>query len=106
MPLLQADKEIVIALAVDFVIESYKMWKLRQSGKEPDLTATIILDYVLQHGKCPTALKYSSRRQQQTMIRSVLDTAKRRKLLGSSFGAGDFGKKTRCYEPFSYLTDS
>ena len=85
-------------LCTDHVWDCYKSW-YGSGRKEPNLHATAVLDFVLQHGNCPDGLKLSTRTNQQRMVRGVLETARRNGRLGSSWGLGDRDNEVRCYEP-------
>jgi hypothetical protein len=89
-------------LLEDYIYDSYRAWMSAPTEvrrREPNLTVTAMLDYVLQHGRCPDGLKFATRRKQQSVVRSVLTSSVRGGRLGTSFGLGEHGRETRCYEP-------
>jgi hypothetical protein len=97
--MLQTDRKQIADLLVQFVTESYDSWKNRQSGREPNLTATILRDAILQMGDCPRSLKLMAPRQRDSSIRTILASLVREGALGTSIGSGEHGREARCYEP-------
>lgn len=93
-----SDRAQVADLLIEFVTDSYATWKRKQLGPEPSLTATLLRDLVLDRGSCPKALKYTTRRRQDSAIRSVLTSLVKKGVLETSIGLGERGE-ARCYEP-------
>jgi hypothetical protein len=92
---LTAEPQLLIDLLVAHVNDCYA----HVSGKEPRLSATYLLDYVLQHGRCPWNVKYATRRRQQALVRSALTSAVNAGKLDTSLGSSDSGGEVRLYEP-------
>jgi hypothetical protein len=79
------DRRALEAVARAYVHDAYRY---RQPGQpEPSISATDILDYLLQHTLCPLTLKHATRKRQQTWVRSLLTTAVRGGRLEASLGA-------------------
>jgi hypothetical protein len=101
-------KEERLELAVLLITHVNDTYRAVKSGPEPTLTATYLLDYALQHGRCPESLKFATRRRQQSLVRSVLESARRNGSLGSSLGLDalparrrgrTLPREVRLYEP-------
>lgn len=62
--------------------------------KEPCLSVGLITDDLRQQSGLPEDFRYATKTRQRTWTRSVLESMRRRGLIGASFGVG-----SRCYEP-------
>jgi hypothetical protein len=85
-------------IVLDYVHQAYRH---RQPGQpEPSISATDVLDYLLQHGRCPATLRYAVRRRQQAWVRALLQTSVTGGRLDTSLGlSGRTGSEVRLYSP-------
>jgi hypothetical protein len=97
----QRDRDALEDLFLDYVWEAYRTWvRSGFAGREPSITVTKLLDYALQHGKCPNCLKHMSRRRQHSAAYSVVRRAFIGGRLDRSAGVGERGRtEVWCYEP-------
>jgi hypothetical protein len=85
-------KESIEAHALTIIQGMYRHHEMH-GGKEPCLTVGLITDH-LRQAHMPDDFRWSTKDRQRTWTRSVLESMRRRGLIGSSFAA-----KARCYEP-------
>src|SRR5436190_9784568 len=87
-----AVKTAIETLLLEFIEASYRRYA-SVGDKEPCLTVGLLTDY-LRQAHMPEDFRYATKDQQRTWVRSVLESMRRRGVIGSSFGA-----RARCYEP-------
>lgn len=95
----KAENEQIAQAIIEHINSAYSMYKKGELGSEPTLTATYLLDYILQHRVCPFYKGLDLRKEQQNRIRGILTTLVNSGKISSSIGVGENGQEARCYEP-------
>jgi hypothetical protein len=87
-----AVKTAIEARASDVIQGLYRRFET-VGDKEPCVTVGLVADH-LRQAPMPEDFRYATKEKQRTWTRSVLESMRRRGVIGSSFGA-----RARCYEP-------
>jgi hypothetical protein len=92
-----AARAVIEERVLKIIEGTYKRY--RESGrsvghKEPCLSVSLITDDLRQQSGLPEDFRWATKTRQRMWTRSVLESMRRRGLIGASFG-----ERSRCYEP-------
>jgi len=91
------ERDQLAAIVLDYIDQAYRF--LPAGAREPSIGTTDVLDYLLQHGRCPNELRYATRGRQQGWVRALLRSLVAGGKLETSRGEGRRGGETRLYSP-------
>ena len=86
--------EARVAAVIEEVYRNYETVGRSIGHKEPCLTVGVVTDYLRQRAGMPEGFRWQVKDRQRVWTRTVLESMRRRGLIGSSLGV-----RARCYEP-------